>query len=676
MLEDLTNKINERKNEKRPYEDLLGKIEDNLATFSLFDKAQGYYLLIKEYFNIDKERTLILIDNGINAIIECFDKRILYRNDFSLFCDILTDILATKIRITKRFELFDEYKKYKRYYDEKPDKLFYLCIEIYNSSKDIKWLVLTLDYTNESTLKMSFEYYFSLGVRCEEFLDRFTTIGELNGAKYYYGIFVDYKKCLIEKIIEFIVSKKNNYEDLNVIYVNAIITDKKNIYCEVVDQMKRVLPCIESSFNYYLMLADKNRDGDTVYKDTPRDHAINIQLIEYFMHCKLYKKVLSCNASLDTRMYCLLKLDMTEEASTIYEKYLQEKYSVLKENGKTDTISLVNIFTLHLKLKDNIGCLNVIQTINQPYIFHKCLKKAYKKGNLVVMKEAIGIGIRKYGTSDISLIKILTSFLHIKELKIEIEERVMMLLEILKGIEIQNMFERDKRWFYDVVYNNCIDSINIKLEDFWSLVLFCLLLKDIDNDIIYMCLSAICNNIRNKKKVNMSPLIYTNKINSLADQLKETIINGSCTDEIAAILLELYIKSTRRITKIDLLFYSILDTQKARELINCKSLNNKQLLQAVNTNTSSLMFRLDLIREAQKRKVLDKKTVSKIIASVALLGSHELYELLTKINLSEYYNDFIENIIMKQIELLSLVRNKNLMKKYEEILIRNNEKKN
>lgn len=626
MLKEITTQINERKQNKAPYFTLIAKIEENIHLLSLYEKSQAYVLLYNEYlFNDDKIKINNYFLSARETLLECFSKNILDKNDYIHFCGLLSDIFALEIKYNGNYidvKLLKEKEEYK-YIKQNSNSIFYALVELYNKYKKSEILLDIIDYiSNRTHLDILFNIYFSYCQPIEVFIDKIKTINDFDGYLHYYLIFIYLNDKLLESVCNHIIGRKNNLADLNIIYSNAIKSDNILLYKTIINNICQFAD--EPHLNYYKILSD---DTQMIQKSqfNENDFIIRKLITEYLLFKKDYKTILKYSTDMNLIFYCLVKLNKFKEAKNMIEQ--------------NDTITAKNLYKYFLLTKDYINTLNILIKINDPIIFNKCMKKAYKNKNLKILKEGISIGIDKFGSKNINLLKTFISFLHLDEINIELGCRLEMILKIVKEISFDDLFDNEVQWLYNLCYNNIIDSIMDKNINVLELINICFQIKGYTNELIYLCLVTIKNNI------------------------------GADVFKLEKLYIE-YLKNEKKEMKINILFYEMLNNDDIITLIKPLSkINDYNMIKLLKINSNKFTFRISLLKECERRNLLTKEIINDCLAMISIYGPNLVYEFLVAIDFKKYFNSYLENIFNKQIELLKIIKNTELILKFEELLI-------
>lgn len=638
MLKKLIEDINNKKIAQTPYFSDILEIEKNLDLLTIYDQVQAYSFLQIEYFiSDDIEKCKFYIEKTKLSLTLCIEKNILDKDDIIHFGLLLSDAVINEIRIKKDYLLLKTLRSDQIYtiLEYNCFKLFVFIIELFLENKNVDLILISFDYVrSEEAWKLLFNIYAENIDFFEMNNIDFENINDNCPIKYYFLLYMNNHQKWFDVVINDVIDKQNEFSNLEIIVSNTIKTEKYELFVKLIERLFIIVGKENSYLNHYALIAMKLHEKTQIHDLLVKNKRIKDQYIDFLLFKKNYKQILSIDIENDVKFFCLLKLGLIEEAKLLYSKYIDKKYVIddLDRSNKNTEITKRGLILFFLKTQDTTSLLNLLQNIDQSLLFTKVLKKAYKYGVLNIILEGIKIGINRFGSRNSQLVKIFISFLHIQEIKITILERVATLLLIIEQLTFENIALIDKKWIYDVIYNNCIDCIENKLDLLWDLIKILLKIEEINLEIIELILMG-------KKR-----LIYLQK--------DEYNIHD---------LLNFYISLNSRNINLTLLFFEQIHDIRIINLFKPYSkLSNSIILKMLCMNTEYFEMKIELYKLAEKRNILTDDILNRFASIIAIYGSAVMIEVFEEINIKKRFTKHIEGLIIQQIELVKFTNSKTL----------------
>ncbi|EJW01517.1 hypothetical protein EDEG_00431 [Edhazardia aedis USNM 41457] len=261
-----------------------------------------------------------------------------------------------------------------------PRELFIWCYKYISKHKkhDLMHFLLYFSISDED-LKNTFFLYNFLSYENIYFNKK---IANLDSEKHknlkYYLIFIDSTQTKISEICDLIISKKNGLEDLNILFLNALVSKKFYILRNTLNYLDNILDAYNTDLSYYKILLNKlTNESDDIKsllytKDNKSNNKINKNI------GKLNRKKLSMCNSQDLANDCVV----SETGKKLIDNYIEflllknEYEEILKYSYDEDLL-----FYCHLKLFETSKALDIFERKISPILSEQLNKASFSDCN-------------------------------------------------------------------------------------------------------------------------------------------------------------------------------------------------------------------------------------------------------------------------------------------------------
>ncbi|EPR78746.1 hypothetical protein SLOPH_1018 [Spraguea lophii 42_110] len=668
--------INKKKISGRTYSNELEELKKELENVCNFDKMQIYNILL------DEEQQDIYSDNIIKLTETVIEENILSTSDLKYVIYLFNRSCIAKNNI----EIFNTYKNLIKL--NPIEVINYLLLKS-KELNDIKYALNAIYYSvaeehTKQIIDFIFTYY------NENIKNNILDIFKENNI--YLGLLVldnDQYQEHIKNYRDKIILKRNNLSDLFFIGIQCIkinnLDHYKNILIEFL-KMKNILSKEEVKNIESMLTSVIQSENNSIPIDITLLSHLNVDnLISSYLLTKKYNKIIELSKKIKIKRSILfhvyLKIENYDEAEILYEEELMERYENIKnniyenddedithyENKKEskscnnfiieeyenlknnilpviadkekniveDNITEEDLFEFYLETEKNTLLLNILNNSDENR-FLDLLKKIYyknlKSNRTKILLEGISIGLQRFGSKNLNLIKILISFLHLDG--IGIEERIPLLLKILERIEC----EGEEKWIYSICYNNVLDLTKIRSNDVFKILEFCFKLIEPVDEFFYLYLYVI----RTYKTQEDKIVSFYNMFKTLKIKRYETLL----------LFYEYFLNFDMKIAM------EIYDTLKINEL---KETDIKFLILVEETTVhENIKIKIEIIKEADKRNFLSKIILENIFVNVIyygpLLSLFFIKEISKCIKIEDFMTENMKNMVKTQKEILNQIK--------------------
>ncbi|KAF7682449.1 hypothetical protein TCON_2322 [Astathelohania contejeani] len=682
-MEELLKSINEKKEASTNFKHLLDELENlyNSGEMTILEKIQiATYLGTDYYYEEEYNKSLKFAIEGINLIEDVLSTMVLETDSMIFTIILLEKCVLLKIRIQKNDDLAElnklkEYKFYKLIKKHGKEIVKY-GIECFNQTNEIKYLICTAEYATdrlhfEDILEMFYRKYKVLNTNeILNFMEALKGLKEDTLITYNLLIFYSFTDN-INKVRNSIISKRNKLEELYKIALICIKTNKIDVLKLIIEDLLKLKGMFSEeeilTLKQNYTIAYEYETGIPIF-----ENFINWkELIEFYFNTKNYKlinEILLDNKEIkkliekeeikkDIFFISLIETENLKEAEKMYERELALRYT--PQGDESLFCGRVSKYTFRLFMKRNkfTSALNILKRIEIKEDFVDCIKLIYNFNKFDILVEGIIIGIKKYGTENINLIQIFVSLIHLEDVKITHLQRAELLNQIIKSIDYLNLNASQRRWFYDVCYNNILDLIYSEENVIYELLDSCYSLIGVELDIIYLSL-----NIKQSIRINIDWL-YDEFI-----KLKKDMQNMSLYMESLVLFYEAFLSQNNE-GKVEEIFKEIqintLEVQLFIKLLNSDTSNNHKYFN----------IKTKIINESINRFLLTEEIFDRNIINSSFFGPMNLYNFFMKceenISISKIYNLIGPNgklVINNQLEVAKIHGSIQIVHLFEEIL--------